>query len=89
MKEFNNFKFNLKFTFECHRNSINFLDLNVKLNNDKFITNVYVSIDLHYYLHYRPSLIQTKLNRQLFKVKPSGQVAYVNLKKILLITLKR
>ena len=55
MKEFNNFKSNLKFTFECHRNSINFLDLNVKLNNDKLITNVYVSIDLHHYLHYRPS----------------------------------
>ena len=33
MKEPKNFKSNLKFTFECNRNSANFLDLNVKLNN--------------------------------------------------------
>ena len=55
IKEFNNFKSNLKFTFDCHRNSINLLDLNVKLNNDKLIRNVYTSIDRHHYLHYRPS----------------------------------
>ena len=33
MKDLNHLKSNLKLTFECDRNSINFLDLNVKLNN--------------------------------------------------------
>ena len=41
MEDFNNFKPNLKFTFECDRNSINFLDLNVKLNNRELTASVY------------------------------------------------
>ena len=42
MKDFNSFKSNLNFTFEYDRNSINFLDLNVKLNNGELTTIVYI-----------------------------------------------
>ena len=42
MKDFNNFKSNLKFTFECDRNSINFLGLNIKLNNGELTTSVHI-----------------------------------------------
>ena len=42
MKELNNFKSNLKFTFECDNNSIDFLYLNVKLNNGVLTTAVYI-----------------------------------------------
>ena len=56
MKDFNNFKSNLKFTFECDRNSTNFLDLNVKLNNGELTTSVYIKpTDHHQYPHYRSS----------------------------------
>ena len=52
MEDFNNFEPNLKFTFECDRNSINFLDLNIKLNNNKITTSVYIKpTDRHQYLH--------------------------------------
>ena len=51
MKDFNNFKSNLKFTFEFDRNFINFLDLNVKLNIDELTTSVYIKpTDRHQYL---------------------------------------
>ena len=54
MNDLNNFKSNLKFICECDRNSINFLDLNVKLNIGKLTTSVYIKpADLHQYLHYR------------------------------------
>ena len=56
MKDFNNFKYNLKFTFECGRNSINFLDLNVKLNKGELTKSVYIKpADRYQYLHYRSS----------------------------------
>ena len=56
MKDFNNFKYNLKFTFECGRNSINFLDLNVKFNKGELTKSVYIKPADHYqYLHYRSS----------------------------------
>ena len=56
MKDFNNFKFNLKLTFECDRNSINFFDLNVKLNKGELTTSVYIEpTDPHQYLHYKSS----------------------------------
>ena len=42
MKDFNSLKANLNFTFEYDRNSINFLDLNVKLNNGELTTIVYI-----------------------------------------------
>ena len=42
MKDFNSLKSNLNFTFEYDRNSINFLDLNVKLNNGELTTIVYI-----------------------------------------------
>ena len=42
MKEFNKLKSNLKLTFECYRNPINFLDLKVKLGNSELTTNVYI-----------------------------------------------
>lgn len=34
--EFDNFNPNVKFTYECSEESINFLDLNIKLSNGKF-----------------------------------------------------
>ena len=40
MKVLNNFKSNLKLTFECDSNSIKFLDFNVKLNNGELTTSV-------------------------------------------------
>ena len=83
MKDFNSSKSNLKFTFEYDRNSINFLGLNVKLNNGKLTKIVYIkptSILRH--------LIRTILNGQLFTVKLYWQALYVHLKKILQITLK-
>ena len=56
MKDFNNFKSNLKFTFECDRNSINFLNLNVKLNNGELTTSIYIKPnDGHQYLHFTSS----------------------------------
>ena len=56
MKELNNFKSNLKFTCECDNNSINFLDLNVKLNNGELTTSVYIKpTDRHQYFHYKSS----------------------------------
>ena len=56
MKDFNNFKSKLKFTFECDRNSINFLDFNMKLNNGELTTIVYIKpTDRNQYLHCRSS----------------------------------
>ena len=48
MKELNNFKSNLKFTFECDNNSIDFLYLNVKLNNGVLTTAVYIKHTDHH-----------------------------------------
>ena len=53
MKDFNNFRSNLEFTFEYNRISINFVDLNVKLNNGELATSVYIKpTDRHQYLRY-------------------------------------
>ena len=55
-KYLNNFKSNLKFTFECNRNSINFLALSARLNNGELTRSVYVKpTDRHQHLHYRSS----------------------------------
>ena len=46
----NTFTSNLKFTFECDRNSINFLDLTV-INNGELTTSVYIKLThRHQYL---------------------------------------
>ena len=56
MKDLNNFKSHLKFTFECDRNFINFRDLNVKFNNGDSTTSVFIKpTDCHLYFHYRSS----------------------------------
>ena len=53
IKELNNFKSNLKSTFKCDSNSINFLDPNVKLNNGELTISVHIKpTDCHQYLHY-------------------------------------
>ena len=44
MKYFNNFQSNLNFVFECDQNSVNFFDLNGKLDNTELITSVYVKL---------------------------------------------
>ena len=55
--DFNNFKSNLKFPFEFNRNSINFLDINGKLDNGELTTNeeLTTSIDRHKNFHYSSS----------------------------------
>ena len=81
MKNFNNFESSLKFTFECDRISINFLDLNLKLYNSELTTSFYKQpIDCHQYLHYRSS---HSYHIKLFIVKLYRQVVCVYLKKIL------
>ena len=56
MNNFNNYKSNLKFTYECSKNEINFLDLKVKFEKRSFNTSVYIkSTDRHQHLHYRSS----------------------------------
>ena len=54
MKDPNKFKSYLKFTFECAKNSINSLDLNVNFNHVELTKNVYIKpSDCHRYLLYR------------------------------------
>ena len=49
----NNFHPNVKFTHECSREEINFLDVAVKVNHGEFITNLYWKpTDGHQYLHF-------------------------------------
>ena len=62
MKDFNNFKSNLTFTFECDRNSINLLDLNVKIFINTYIIG---------------NLIPTILTGHLFRVKIYRQVMFI------------
>ena len=53
LKDSNNFKSTLEFTFECNGISINCLDLNVKLNSNELATSVYIKpMDCQQYLHY-------------------------------------
>ena len=42
MKDFSNFKSNLKLTFKYNRYSVNFLNFNGKLNNGELTTSVYI-----------------------------------------------
>ena len=56
MYDLNNFKSNLKFTFDSNGKCINFLNLNVKLSSGRLTTSVYIKpTDCHQYLHYRSS----------------------------------
>ena len=53
-ERFTKLKSNLKLTFECYRNPINFLDLNVKLGNSELTTNIYIKpTNRHQCFHYR------------------------------------
>ena len=80
MKDFNNFK--SKFTSECDRNSIKFLEPNVKLNNGVFTTSVYIKpADRYQYLNYRSSHLDY-IKRSIV-YRQTLWAAYVNLKKII------
>ena len=84
MKDFNNFKSNLKFTFEHHRNFIDFLELNVKLYDGELTTIVYITPTYcHRYYHYR-SYHPDHIKRSIVYSQLYRQVAYVHLKTILL-----
>ena len=53
LKDLNNFSPNLRFTHEAGKNCIPFLDLKVKLVDDKLKTDLYMKpTDRHQYLHY-------------------------------------
>ena len=74
MKDFNNFKSNLKFTFEHHRNFIDFLELSVKFYDVELTTSVYLKPTYCYqYYHYR-SYHPDILNGQLFIVNFMGRL---------------
>ena len=52
MMKFHSINPNIKFTYEFSEESINFLDLNVKLSNGKRQTTLYVNpTDQHQYIH--------------------------------------
>ena len=56
MEDFVNFKFSLKFTFECDRTSISCLQLNVRVNNGNLTTSVSINpTNHHQYLHFMSS----------------------------------
>ena len=75
MKNFNNSKSNLKFTFECDRNSINFLDLNFKLNYGVLTTSFCIKpTDRHQYPNYLQYLIRTILKLQLSIARIYGKL---------------
>ena len=62
-----NFKSNLKFIFESDRNSINFLDLNMKLNTNELTTSAYIKPTYrHQCLYYISHHIRNILNSQFF-----------------------
>ena len=53
MKELNSFSDHIKFTFECDKENINYLDVNINLSNGHLMTNMYVKpTDHHQYLDY-------------------------------------
>ena len=82
-KDLNNFTSNLKFIFEGDRNSINFLDRNVMLNNDELTTSVYIKPTYRYqYLYYRSSHPEN-IDRSIVYSKTLRASRYVHLKKIL------
>ena len=67
MEDLNNFKSNLKFTFECDRNSVNFVDLIVKLNNAELTTSFYVKpTDRHQYRSSHPDHIKRSIGQTLW-----------------------
>ena len=53
MNHFNNFHPNIKFTYDSSKESVIFLDLRVKSDNNHLMTTLYVKpTDKHQYLHY-------------------------------------
>ena len=53
MTEFNLFSDDIKFTYECNKDTISFLDLKVISSNGKLITSHYSKpSDCHQYLHH-------------------------------------
>ena len=53
LNRLNSFHSNLRFTHECSRESLNFLDVIVKIQEGEFVTDVYCkSTDGHQYLHF-------------------------------------
>ena len=53
LEQINQFSSQFKFTHECSREEINFLDVAVKVNHGEFITNLYWKpTDGHQYLHF-------------------------------------
>ena len=53
LKDLNEFHPNLKFTYEKSKEKNNFLDLVIKLTDDKIVTDPHCkSTDSHQYLHY-------------------------------------
>ena len=56
MRNLNEFRTDIKFTYESNKESIVFLDLKVSVKNSEVITDLYVkSTDRHHYLHYLPA----------------------------------
>ena len=52
MNNFNNYKSNLKFTYDYSKGEINFLDLKVKFGTESSVRSVYIKpTDRHQYLH--------------------------------------
>ena len=83
-KDLNNFKSNLKFIFESHRNSVNFLDLIVKLNNNELTTSAYIKPTYRRQcLYYKGHHIRNILNSQFFYSQTLRASRDVHLKKIL------
>ena len=56
MKELNSFRYYLKFTFECNKENINFLNIKINFSNGHLMKNMYVKpTDCHQYLDYSSS----------------------------------
>ena len=53
LEQLNNFYPNLKFTYKCSREDINFLDATARVNHGEFISNLYCKpTNGHQYLHF-------------------------------------
>ena len=52
LEHLNSFHHNLKFTLECARQELDFLDVTVKFNNNEFAKDCCKPTDDHQYLHY-------------------------------------
>ena len=59
LERLNSFHPNLKFTSERSEQKINFLDVTVQLNNNKFVADLYCNpTDYHQYLHYNSCYLE-------------------------------